>query len=262
MLSTTEDITKALLAAAAIAHSSSRPSVLYSSKDETGGHLQKLQNQVFKVLKGLSHSTEEKKTYNPEVLTSQKRQWASFQLQTLHRRILKEPSRLFESFVVVGLNPDCDIQLLEKQYFARKSEVNCQHQSMSTVDNLEPQVLFAYPPDKQLPLKYPDLISFCFPGGLEVVVDLTVRLEKKETYEHIKAAIKEELEGKMKAILGYIEDDVVSTDFVGDSKTSNFDAKAGIALNDNFVKLVSWYDNEWGYRFVNLWSILILFSTF
>ncbi|KAG8641652.1 hypothetical protein MANES_12G015500v8 [Manihot esculenta] len=79
------------------------------------------------------------------------------------------------------------------------------------------------------------------------VVDLTVRLEKKATYEEIKNAIKEESEGKLKGILGYTEDDVVSTDFVGDSRSSIFDAKAGIALNDNFVKLVSWYDNEWGY---------------
>ncbi|XP_076955546.1 glyceraldehyde-3-phosphate dehydrogenase, cytosolic-like [Bidens hawaiensis] len=79
------------------------------------------------------------------------------------------------------------------------------------------------------------------------VVDLTVRLEKKATYEQIKAAIKEESEGKLKGILGYTEDDLVSTDFVGDSRSSIFDAKAGIALNDNFVKLVSWYDNEWGY---------------
>uniref|UniRef100_A0A2N9F7Y6 Glyceraldehyde-3-phosphate dehydrogenase n=1 Tax=Fagus sylvatica TaxID=28930 RepID=A0A2N9F7Y6_FAGSY len=79
------------------------------------------------------------------------------------------------------------------------------------------------------------------------VVDLTVRLEKKATYEQIKAAIKEESEGKLKGILGYTEDDVVSTDFIGDNRSSIFDAKAGIALNDNFVKLVSWYDNEWGY---------------
>ncbi|MCJ0412331.1 type I glyceraldehyde-3-phosphate dehydrogenase, partial [Clostridioides difficile] len=79
------------------------------------------------------------------------------------------------------------------------------------------------------------------------VVDLTVRIEKKATYEQIKAAIKEESEGKLKGILGYTEDDVVSTDFIGDSRSSIFDAKAGIALNDNFVKLVSWYDNEWGY---------------
>jgi glyceraldehyde 3-phosphate dehydrogenase len=79
------------------------------------------------------------------------------------------------------------------------------------------------------------------------VVDLTVRLEKSATYDQIKAAIKEESEGKLKGILGYTEDEVVSTDFIGDNRSSIFDAKAGIALNDNFIKLVSWYDNEWGY---------------
>ncbi|VVA26733.1 PREDICTED: glyceraldehyde-3-phosphate [Prunus dulcis] len=80
------------------------------------------------------------------------------------------------------------------------------------------------------------------------VVDLTVRLEKKATYDEIKDAIKKESEGSMKGILGYTDEDVVSTDFVGDNRSSIFDAKAGIALNDNFVKLVCWYDNEWGYR--------------
>ncbi|KAG4208386.1 hypothetical protein ERO13_A03G129200v2 [Gossypium hirsutum] len=79
------------------------------------------------------------------------------------------------------------------------------------------------------------------------VVDLTVRLEKSASYDEIKAAIKEESEGKLKGILGYVEEDVVSTDFVGDSRSSIFDAKAGIALNGSFVKLVSWYDNKWGY---------------
>ncbi|CAN6575083.1 unnamed protein product [Malus baccata var. baccata] len=79
------------------------------------------------------------------------------------------------------------------------------------------------------------------------VVDLTVRLEKKATYEEIKNAIKKESEGSLNGILGYTDEDVVSTDFVGDNRSSIFDAKAGIALNDNFVKLVSWYDNEWGY---------------
>nr|AWQ35879.1 GAPDH [Koelreuteria bipinnata var. integrifoliola] len=79
------------------------------------------------------------------------------------------------------------------------------------------------------------------------VVDLTVRLEKKASYDEIKVAIKEAADGKLKGILGYTEDDVVSTDFVGDKRSSIFDAKAGIALNENFVKLVSWYDNEWGY---------------
>ena len=79
------------------------------------------------------------------------------------------------------------------------------------------------------------------------VVDLTCRLEKPATYEEIKAAIKEASENELKGILGYTEDAVVSTDFTGDARTSIFDAEAGIALNENFVKLVSWYDNEWGY---------------
>ncbi|MDR1559758.1 MAG: type I glyceraldehyde-3-phosphate dehydrogenase [Clostridiales bacterium] len=79
------------------------------------------------------------------------------------------------------------------------------------------------------------------------VVDLTCRLEKPATYEDIKAAMKAASEGAMKGILGYTEDSVVSTDFITDSRTCIFDAKAGIALNDNFVKLVGWYDNEWAY---------------
>ncbi len=79
------------------------------------------------------------------------------------------------------------------------------------------------------------------------VVDLTVRLEKGASYETIKATMKAAAEGELKGILGYTEDDVVSTDFLGDARTSIFDAKAGISLNDNFVKVVSWYDNEWGY---------------
>ncbi|KAK8503423.1 hypothetical protein V6N12_034818 [Hibiscus sabdariffa] len=80
------------------------------------------------------------------------------------------------------------------------------------------------------------------------VVDLTVRLEKSVSYNEIKAAIKEESEGKLKGILGYTEDDVVSSDFIGDSRqVEHIHTKAGIAMNGNFVKLVSWYDNEWGY---------------
>ncbi|MFI3328092.1 MAG: type I glyceraldehyde-3-phosphate dehydrogenase [Rikenellaceae bacterium] len=79
------------------------------------------------------------------------------------------------------------------------------------------------------------------------VVDLTCRLEKGASYEEIKAAVKAASENEMKGILGYTEDAVVSADFIGEVRTSVFDADAGIALNDNFVKLVSWYDNEWGY---------------
>ena len=79
------------------------------------------------------------------------------------------------------------------------------------------------------------------------VVDLTVRLEKAATYDEIKAAIKKASENELSGILAYTEDSVVSTDFIHDAHTSIFDAGAGIALNGNFVKLVSWYDNEWGY---------------
>jgi len=90
-------------------------------------------------------------------------------------------------------------------------------------------------------------MSFRVPVADVSVVDLTVRLKTPATYEAVKAAMKEASEGSMKGILGYTEDEVVSEDFKGDARTSIFDAKAGIALNDNFVKVVSWYDNEWGY---------------
>ena len=79
------------------------------------------------------------------------------------------------------------------------------------------------------------------------VVDLTVRLEKPASYEEICAAMKKASEGEYKGIIGYVEEDVVSSDFRTDARTSIFDANAGIALNDNFVKLIAWYDNEWGY---------------
>jgi glyceraldehyde 3-phosphate dehydrogenase len=79
------------------------------------------------------------------------------------------------------------------------------------------------------------------------VVDLTVRLEKSASYQDICAAMKKASEGELKGILGYTEEAVVSNDFLGDPRTSIFDAGAGIGLNDNFVKVVSWYDNEWGY---------------
>jgi len=90
-------------------------------------------------------------------------------------------------------------------------------------------------------------MSFRVPTLNVSVVDLTCRLEKATSYAEICAAIKEASENELAGILGYTEDEVVSTDFIGDSRTSIFDAKAGIALTDNFVKLVSWYDNEWGY---------------
>jgi glyceraldehyde 3-phosphate dehydrogenase len=90
-------------------------------------------------------------------------------------------------------------------------------------------------------------MSFRVPVADVSVVDLTVRLEKAATYEDIKKAMKAASEGELKGVLAYTEDDVVSSDFIGDDHASIFDAKAGISLNDNFVKVVSWYDNEWGY---------------
>ncbi len=90
-------------------------------------------------------------------------------------------------------------------------------------------------------------MSFRVPTLDVSVVDLTCRLEKATTYDEIKAAVKAAADGPMKGVLGYTEEAVVSSDFIGDSRTSIFDAEAGIMLNPNFVKLVSWYDNEWGY---------------
>ena len=90
-------------------------------------------------------------------------------------------------------------------------------------------------------------MSFRVPTNDVSVVDLTVKLAKPTTYEEICAKIKEASENELKGILGYTEDMVVSSDFIGDTRTSIFDAKAGIMLNDTFVKLVSWYDNEMGY---------------
>ncbi|KAH6829527.1 hypothetical protein C2S53_011457 [Perilla frutescens var. hirtella] len=123
--------------AAATAVRSPRPSVVYSSKEESGSQLQKLQHQ--------------------------------------DHRVWEEPSKLFESMVVVGLPPNSDVQALQNLYFVRKFEgsgrfrnaLGGQHQ-YRIEPNLEPQVLFVYPPEKQLPLKYKDLLSFCFPSGVEI----------------------------------------------------------------------------------------------
>jgi glyceraldehyde 3-phosphate dehydrogenase len=90
-------------------------------------------------------------------------------------------------------------------------------------------------------------MAFRVPTSDVSVVDLTVELEKDATYDEICAAMKQASEGSMKGVIGYTDEKVVSTDFRGDSCTSIFDAEAGMALDDSFVKLVSWYDNEWGY---------------
>jgi len=90
-------------------------------------------------------------------------------------------------------------------------------------------------------------MAFRVPTSDVSVVDLTVELEKDASYEEICAAMKAASEGPMKGVLAYTEDKVVSTDFRGEACTSTFDAEAGIQMDDTFVKLISWYDNEWGY---------------
>ncbi len=89
--------------------------------------------------------------------------------------------------------------------------------------------------------------SMRIPAGDVSIVDLTVRLEKGASYDEICAAVKAASEGSMKGVLEYVDEEVVSSDFRTDSHTSIFDSKAGLALNDNFVKLMAWYDNEWGF---------------
>ena len=89
--------------------------------------------------------------------------------------------------------------------------------------------------------------SMRIPAGDVSIVDLTVRLEKGASYDEICAAVKAASEGPMKGILEYVDEEVVSSDFRTDAHTSIFDAKAGLSLNDNFVKLMAWYDNEWGF---------------
>ena len=90
-------------------------------------------------------------------------------------------------------------------------------------------------------------LSFRVPTLDVSVVDLVVRTEKSASYEEIKEVVKKASEGEYKGIVEYTEDSLVSTDFIGHTASSIFDAKAGIQLNPNFVKLISWYDNEWGY---------------
>lgn len=90
-------------------------------------------------------------------------------------------------------------------------------------------------------------MAFRIPTADVSVVDLTVRTEKSTTYEEIKRVFKEAAEGEYKGVISYTEEEVVSQDFVSDSHACNFDAGAGIALNDNFFKLIAWYDNEYGY---------------
>lgn len=177
LIQTTEEVARAFIAAASAATAqSARTSVVYSSKDESGSPMQKLQQHFSKIMKGFSSAPDLSGTYNPEVLTTQKRQWSRYQMKSLGDRCIREPSHLFESIVIVGLPPHADIQELENIALGRNDEdgkrsknlFGNSHHQVHAITNLEPQVLFAYPPEKPLPLKYKDTLSFCLPGGVQV----------------------------------------------------------------------------------------------
>jgi glyceraldehyde 3-phosphate dehydrogenase len=101
-------------------------------------------------------------------------------------------------------------------------------------------------------------MAFRVPTADVSVVDLTFRTEQATNYQAICAAMKAAAEGELKGVLGYTEDAVVSTDFTSDAHSSIFDATAGIELNSNFFKIVSWYDNEWGYSMRMVDSIVAM----
>uniref|UniRef100_A0A453PQI7 uDENN domain-containing protein n=1 Tax=Aegilops tauschii subsp. strangulata TaxID=200361 RepID=A0A453PQI7_AEGTS len=177
LMQTTEEVARAFIAAASAATvQPTRPSVVYSSGEESGSPMQKLQQQFSKIMKGFSNSPEVSGPYNPEVLTTHKRQWSRFQQKSLGNRCIKEPSHLFESIVIVGLPPQADIHELENIALGRNDDdakksrhiFGNNHHQVHAVSNLEPQVLFAYPPERSLPLKYKDIVSFCLPGGAQV----------------------------------------------------------------------------------------------
>lgn len=127
----------------------------------------------------------------------------------------------------------------------------------SGINNIIPSTTGAA---KAVGLVIPDLngvltgMAFRVPTIDVSVVDLTFKTEKATSYEEICAAMREASEGQLKGILGYTEDELVSSDFLSDSRSSIFDSKAGIGLNSNFFKVISWYDNEYGYssRMVDL----------
>ncbi|KAJ7527110.1 hypothetical protein O6H91_16G037400 [Diphasiastrum complanatum] len=171
---TTEEAARAAVAAAAAIRP--RPSIVISAKYQRDNSFQKWRRQLQKAWKwGLpSGEGRRRAVFNPEVLTNQKRQWIELQLHALGRKERKEPTCIFEHFVVVGLHPATDGEATEAAFAKKKAwekereklTVNEQYRS-PPLPTLEPQVLFKFPPGKRLPLKSRDLPAFCFPGGVE-----------------------------------------------------------------------------------------------
>eukprot|EP00249_Psilotum_nudum_P015701 c25476_g2_i1 orf=164-2608(+) len=177
---TTEEVARAVVAAAAAVRP--RPSIVFSSNQDHGNKtFRKLQRQWTRIWGQGSYPLDgcKKAFFNPEQLTSQKRQWNQLQLQILERKQLKEPVCLFEHMVLVGLHPKTDLEAtkaalvrtraLERDLDGseRLRDVMRQQYRSSSSPKLEPQILFTFPPGKRLPIRQKDLPSFCFPAGLE-----------------------------------------------------------------------------------------------
>ncbi|EFJ08411.1 hypothetical protein SELMODRAFT_448043 [Selaginella moellendorffii] len=186
---TTEEVARAAVAAAAAIRP--RPSIVVSSRHpidsssafQNNNSFNKWRRQLQKVWKWGLYPREggKKSSFNPELLTKQKRQWIELQLQALEKKQKKEPTSIFEHFVVVGLHPETNVEVVEAAFAKKKawernvekaerlSEADRQYRG-APAPTLEPQVLFKYPPGKRLPLRSKDLPSFCFPSGVEAKV--------------------------------------------------------------------------------------------
>ncbi|KAH7295774.1 hypothetical protein KP509_27G065400 [Ceratopteris richardii] len=176
---TTEEVARAVVAAAAAVRP--RPSIVFTSNNNNSNRaFERLQRHIARVWRqGFSGESSKKAFFNPEHLTSQKRQWAQLQLQMLERKRWVEPSCLFEHMVVVGLHPETDTQALEAALLKRRSwekELEGPERLRDTMRQQfrglsppipEAEILYSFPPGKKLPMRQKDLIAFCYPGGVE-----------------------------------------------------------------------------------------------
>merc|ERR1712194_748771 len=147
--------------------------------------------------------------------------------------VYSAPAKDDSQVIVMGVNAD--------EYDGSENFVSC---ASCTTNGLAPMVKAIH---DEYDIQEALMTTVHAMTATQAVVDLTCRLGKATTYEEICATIKAKSEGEMKGVLGYCDEPLVSTDFESDSRSSIFDAGAGIMLNPNFVKLVAWYDNEWGY---------------
>ncbi|KAI5076692.1 hypothetical protein GOP47_0008757 [Adiantum capillus-veneris] len=176
---TTEEVARAVVAAAAAVRP--RPSIVFTSNNNSGNKaFERFQRQCSRIWRrGFAGESHKQSFFNPEHLTSQKRQWAQLQVQMLERKKWIEPSCLFEHMVLVGLHPKVDTQALEAALLKRRNwereldgpdrlrDVMRQQFRGSSPPVPDPQILYAFPPGKKLPMRQKDLLAFCYPGGVE-----------------------------------------------------------------------------------------------